>query len=188
MNRSISMLAVAGLLAIPLLAAACGGASGTGGGGGMYGGSVSTKTTPTAPAAAVGAAKVGVRSSGLGHVVVNGSGRTLYIFEKDSNGMSACNGACAAYWPPLVSTGKPVALAGVDQSLVGTTKRADGQEQVTYNGWPVYTFIGDKQPGQTSGEGLTDFGAGWDALTPAGAKIEADASSASADSQTNGGW
>jgi len=120
--------------------------------------------------------------------VVNGSGRTLYIFEKDSKGMSACDGACASYWPPLVSNGKPVALSGVDQSLVGTTKRADGTEQVTYNGWPVYMFIGDKQPGQTSGEGLTDFGASWDALTPAGAKIEANTSSASTGSQTSGGW
>ena len=186
MNRSISMLAAAGLLMLVLLAAACGGASGTGG---MYGSTAKTAQAPAAtPASATAAARIGVASTGLGHVVVNGSGRTLYIFEKDSNGMSACNGACAAYWPPLVSNGKPVALAGVNQSLVGTTKRADGSEQVTYNGWPVYTFIGDKQAGQTSGEGLTDFGASWDALTPAGAKIEADGSSASAGSQTSGGW
>ena len=182
MNRSISMLAAAGLLAVVLLAAACGGASGTGG---LYGGSATS--APAAPASVTTAAKVGIASTGLGHVVVNGPGRTLYIFEKDTRGMSACNGACAAYWPPLVSKGKPVALAGVDQSLVGTTTRADGSQQVTYNGWPVYTFIGDKQSGQTSGEGLTDFGASWDALTPSGTKIEANASSASASTQS-GGW
>jgi predicted lipoprotein with Yx(FWY)xxD motif len=184
MTRSISMLAAAGLLAIVLLAAACGGGSTTGG---LYGNATSAATT-TAPVAATTAAKVGVSTSGLGHIVVNGSDRTLYIFEKDTKGTSACNGACAAYWPPLLTSGKPVVLAGVDHSLVGTTTRADGSKQVTYNGWPVYTFIGDKQPGQTSGEGLTDFGAGWDALTPAGAKIEADSPSASADTQSNGGW
>jgi predicted lipoprotein with Yx(FWY)xxD motif len=187
MTRSFSMLAAVGLLALVLLAAACGGGSATAGG--LYGNGNSPSAAPTtAPAATTAAAKVGVSSSGLGHIVVNGSRRTLYIFEKDTNGMSSCNGACAAYWPPLVTNGKPVALAGVNQSLVGTTKRADGSEQVTYNGWPVYTFIGDKQPGQTSGEGLTDFGAGWDALTPAGAKVEADGSSASAATQSGGGW
>ncbi len=184
MTRSFSMLAAAGLLALVLLAAACGSGSATAGG--LYGNATSPATTTT-PAATT-AAKVDVSRSGLGQIVVNGSGRTLYIFEKDTNGTSTCNGACAAYWPPLVTNGKPVALAGVNQSLVGTTKRADGSEQVTYNGWPVYTFIGDKQPGQTSGEGLTDFGAGWDALSPAGAKIEADGSSATAGSQSSGGW
>jgi predicted lipoprotein with Yx(FWY)xxD motif len=173
MNRSITMLAAAGLLVLVLLAAACGGSSGTGG---LYGGSASTAPTTSTATTTSAAARIGVASTDLGHVVVNGAGRTLYIFEKDANGMSACNGTCAAYWPPLVTNGKPVTMPGVNASLIGTTTRADGSEQVTIDGRPVYTYVGDRQPGQTSGEGLTDFGAGWDALTPGGAKIEADGS------------
>ena len=74
----------------------------------------------------------------------------------------------------MISTGAPIALHGVNHSLVGTTKRADGSEQVTYAGHPLYLYVGDQKPGDATGEGLTDFGAGWDALTPAGAKIEAE--------------
>jgi predicted lipoprotein with Yx(FWY)xxD motif len=165
------MLGVAAVLSLALLAAGCGG--GNAGGGGLYG-SQTQPSTASAAATPVGAAKVGVGATKLGRVVVNSAGHTLYLFEKDSNGQSACDGACATYWPPLISTGAPVALTGVNQALVGTTKRADGSEQVTYAGHPLYLYVLDRKPGDTTGEGSTDFGAGWDALTPAGAKIEAD--------------
>jgi len=167
MNRRYAMLGVVAVLVVALLAAGCAGGSSAGG---MYGSQ--TRATSTAKA---GAATVGVGSTKLGNVVVNSAGRTLYLFEKDQNGQSACNGACAAYWPPLISTGAPAALTGVNQALIGTTKRSDGSEQVTYAGHPLYLYAGDQKAGDATGEGLTDFGAGWDALTPAGAKIEADA-------------
>ena len=119
-----------------------------------------------------GAAKVGAANTSLGRIVVDNTGRTLYLFEKDANGRSACYGPCATYWPPLLTKGSPLAQTGVNQQLVGTTQRTDGTEQVTYAGHPLYLFLLDKQPGQTNGEGSQDFGAGWDALSQAGNKIE----------------
>jgi predicted lipoprotein with Yx(FWY)xxD motif len=120
------------------------------------------------------AARVAARSSKLGRIIVDSKGRTLYLFEKDKHGRSACYGACATYWPPLRTHGKPVARAGAKQRLLGTTRRRNGSRQVTYAGHPLYRYVGDTKPGQTTGEGSQDFGAGWDALTPAGKKIEAD--------------
>jgi predicted lipoprotein with Yx(FWY)xxD motif len=121
-----------------------------------------------------GQAKVAVVSTAktsLGPIIVTSSGRTLYLFEKDRNGKSACSGQCAVFWPPLITTGKPHAIGGAKASLVGTTKRADGRLQVTYNHHPLYTFAKDTKAGQTTGEGVNAFGAVWDAVSPAGAKI-----------------
>ena len=119
-------------------------------------------------------AKVATAATGLGRVVVDGRGRTLYLFEKDRHGQSACSGVCAAYWPPLLTSGKSVAVGGAKRSLLGTARRADGSRQVTYAGHPLYLFSGDSKSGQTNGEGLTDFGAGWYVLTPVGKKIDRD--------------
>src|SRR6266496_4552926 len=126
--------------------------------------------------ASVGA-KVAVASSGLGRILVDGRGRTLYLFEKDRRGKSACSGQCAAFWPPLIASGKPLATAGAKASLLGTTKRPDGRLQVTYNHHPLYTFVKDTRKGQTNGEELDAFGAEWYAVSAAGAKVEKDASS-----------
>jgi predicted lipoprotein with Yx(FWY)xxD motif len=118
-------------------------------------------------------AKVGVRTTSLGKVLVNSKGVTLYLFEKDKNGKSACSGACAKAWPPLLSKGKPTAAGGASASKLGTTKRADGTTQVTYNGHPLYTFIKDnKKAGSTAGEGLKAFGAEWYVVGTNGKKIE----------------
>jgi predicted lipoprotein with Yx(FWY)xxD motif len=117
-----------------------------------------------------------IASSSLGRVLVDGRGRSLYLFEKDRRGRSACSGACATYWPPLLTKGKPVAGAGARQSLLGVIRRPDGTTQVTYAGHPLYRFALDTKPGQTHGEGLHDFGAGWYVLGPAGSKIDNDGS------------
>ena len=117
-------------------------------------------------------AVVSTANTSLGRIIVNSNGRTLYLFEKDRNGKSACSGQCAVCWPPLITSGKPGATGGASASLIGTTRRADGRLQVTYNHHPLYTFVKDKKAGQTNGEGVNAFGAGWDALSPAGAKIE----------------
>ena len=121
--------------------------------------------------------KVAVAGTGLGRVLVDGRGRTLYLFGKDKNGRSACSGKCAGFWPPLITSGKPVATAGAKSSLLGTTKRADGRLQVTYNHHPLYTFVKDIRKGQTNGEELDVFGAEWYAVSAAGAKVEKDAGS-----------
>jgi len=172
MKRKITLLSAAAVaLAIAPAAAGCGGSTSTSEGGGLYG----SPTSASAPksAAVAGAANIGLANSGLGRVLVDSQGRTLYLFEKDQNGRSTCAGQCATYWPPLLTTGKPVAQTGLQQSLVGTTLRSDGSEQVTYAGHPLYRFLLDKAAGQTNGEGSQDFGAGWDVLSSAGQKIEA---------------
>jgi predicted lipoprotein with Yx(FWY)xxD motif len=120
------------------------------------------------------AARVSTAKTHLGKLIVNGRGRTLYLFEKDKRGMSSCSGACSSYWPPLLTHGKPKATGGAKQSLLGTINRANGSRQVTYAGHALYTFVLDTKRGQTKGEGSKLFGAGWDALSPAGKKIESD--------------
>jgi predicted lipoprotein with Yx(FWY)xxD motif len=114
---------------------------------------------------------VSTATTSLGRILVDARGHTLYLFGKDSKGKSACSGACAAAWPPLIATAKPRAGTGAEASRLGTTRRADGRLQVTYNHHPVYTFVKDTKKGQTNGEGLNAFGATWDALSPAGAKV-----------------
>jgi predicted lipoprotein with Yx(FWY)xxD motif len=116
--------------------------------------------------------RVSAASSSLGRIIVDGRGRTLYLFEKDKRDHSACSGACAMYWPPVITHGKPIAGRGVKTSLLGTIRRANGARQVTYAGHPLYRYLLDTKSGQTNGEGLQDFGGGWDALSPAGKKIE----------------
>ena len=122
----------------------------------------------------------------LGKVLVDARGRTLYLFEKDKRGKSACYGACATYWPPLVSTAKPQAARGVRASLLGLTKRTDGKRQVTYAGHPLYTFSLDTRAGQTSGQGLTDFGGSWNAVAASGREVESTDSSGSSGGSDGG--
>jgi predicted lipoprotein with Yx(FWY)xxD motif len=120
---------------------------------------------------------ISTTKTSLGRILIDSRGRTLYLFEKDRKGKSACAGQCAAFWPPLIANGKPRATRAAKTSLLGTTKRPDGRLQVTYNHHPLYTFAKDKKNGQTSGEGLNAFGGEWDAVSPAGAKIEKQTSS-----------
>jgi len=137
-------------------------------------GALACAVVPTAvsQAAAGKGPVVSTTTTSLGRVLVDARGHTLYLFGKDRNGKSACSGACATAWPPLIATGKPRAGTGAEASRLGTTRRADGRLQVTYNRHPVYTFIKDTKKGQTNGEGLTAFGATWDALSATGAKVE----------------
>jgi len=166
MHRRITAFAAVPLMAIALIAAACGGGSKS------ASGSSGPAAKPSHTGGTASAAQVGVGKSGIGNVVVAPSGLTLYLFEKDAAGSSACYGSCAVDWPPLLTGSKPLAGMGIQSSLLGETRRHDGTEQVTYAGHPVYNFVGDATPGQTNGEGLEEFGGGWDALSPAGQKIE----------------
>jgi predicted lipoprotein with Yx(FWY)xxD motif len=135
---------------------------------------------PATHAAQAKGAVVSTAKTNLGRIVVNSSGRTLYLFEKDRNGKSACSGQCAVFWPLLITSGKPGVTGGAKASLIGTTRRADGRLQVTYNHHPLYTFVKDKKAGQTNGEGVNAFGAAWDAISPAGARIAKKMSSGTA--------
>jgi predicted lipoprotein with Yx(FWY)xxD motif len=130
---------------------------------------------------------VSAASSGLGRILVDGRGHTLYLFAKDTRGRSTCAGACAAAWPPLIAFGKPLAAGGAKPSLLGTTKRADGRLQVTYRHHPLYLFVKDAKKGETNGEEVDAFGAEWYALSPAGTRI-AKAESGSSAPASGGGY
>ncbi len=161
------MLAAAGTLA-----AGCGNNSGSSDSSGSdgYG---SGPASPASPAAGLsGTASVATASSKLGPILVDGSGRTLYLFKKDSGSTSSCSGACATAWPPYTTTGTPAAGSGITASLLGTTKRADGTTEVTYNGHPLYYFARDSKPGDTSGQNVDAFGAEWYVLSPAGNEVD----------------
>jgi predicted lipoprotein with Yx(FWY)xxD motif len=170
-GRRRPLVALVALAAAGALAAGCGssgsGSGGSGGGGGYGGGS-----TAPAGSGSSGVATVAVASSKLGMILVDGSGRTLYLFEKDQPNQSACAGACAAAWPVDHSSGTPKAGSGVKASLVGTITRSDGSTQVTYNHHPLYYFSGDRGSGQENGQGVDAFGAEWYVVSPAGAKVD----------------
>jgi predicted lipoprotein with Yx(FWY)xxD motif len=139
----------------------------------------STAASPpaaSAPASSAAAVTVNLKSlSGIeGKALVDGTGRALYLWEADTNGMSTCTGACAAAWPPVTVSGTAQAGSDVTQSLLGTVKRADGTEQVTYNHHPLYYFAGDTGPGMAKGQASKDFGADWYVLNAKGSKIDND--------------
>ena len=157
-NRSRSLLA--SVAALPLVALAVAGC----GGGGT--GSVSPPTTKDGRAATIGAV-----NEGLGKILVNSQGRTLYLFQKDSGTTSECTGACAVNWPPLRANGSPTIGGGVNASLLASTMRSDGSRQITYNNHPLYTFVKDTKAGDANGESLTAFGGTWYAISPAGNQV-----------------
>jgi predicted lipoprotein with Yx(FWY)xxD motif len=134
-----------------------------------YGGSATTAPNSTASG---GTTRVAVARSPLGRILVDASGRTLYLFQKDRGTASTCYGACAGIWPPLTTKGKPLAGPGVLASRLGTTRRKDGKVEVTYNRHPLYYYVGDAKRGDTTGQGLDQFGAEWYVLSPAGTRID----------------
>jgi predicted lipoprotein with Yx(FWY)xxD motif len=133
--------------------------------------------TATALASTSAASQVKAHKTSLGMILVDSKGRTLYLFEKDKSGKSSCYSACAANWPPYLTTGKPTAATGVTASKLGTTKRTDGKLQVTYNHHPLYRFKFDTKAGAMTGENLHAFGADWYVVSPKGVKVEPKSSS-----------
>jgi predicted lipoprotein with Yx(FWY)xxD motif len=113
--------------------------------------------------------------NGLGQVLADGQGLTLYVFANDRRGSpSRCYGICAVQWPPLVLTrtaSGPLAGAGVRGSLLGTAPRSDGSTQITYDGWPLYLWPPDRVPGKATGQALTNAGGRWYVLAPDGKPI-----------------
>jgi predicted lipoprotein with Yx(FWY)xxD motif len=156
-RRSIHLGSALALPAIVLAIAGCGGSSSN------------ANANPSGTTAS--GTTVNVRSTSLGKILVDSRGRTLYLFEKDTGSKSTCSGACASAWPPLRTSGTPKAGSGVTASLLGTTTRSDGNDEVTYNGHPLYYYAGDQKAGDTNGQDLNQFGASWYVLSPAGNKI-----------------
>jgi predicted lipoprotein with Yx(FWY)xxD motif len=162
--HSVAVLAAAAALGL----AACGGSSSGG-----YGGSGGSTSASPATENSTSTATIRTSNTNLGRILVDAQGRTVYLFKKDAGTKSACTGACATAWPPVVTSETPAAGSGVKASLLGTTTRSDGKRQATYNGHPLYLYEGDAAPGDTNGEGSTGFGAPWLVMSPAGNGISA---------------
>jgi predicted lipoprotein with Yx(FWY)xxD motif len=154
---NMKLLAAGAFSVITVLATACGSSPATGG------------TNPSPSPAAAGAKVAVANNAKLGQILVDEKGMTLYLFVKDTGTSSTCYDQCAAFWPPLLTTGTPLAGSGVNQSMLGTTTRTDGKVEVTYAGHPLYYFLKDKAPGDITGQGVNGFGDLWWVLTPAGA-------------------
>jgi predicted lipoprotein with Yx(FWY)xxD motif len=144
----------------------------------------STATTATTPAAggnsssapaAAGGSTVSQKTIGNQQVLVDSSGMTLYWFVPDTSSKSNCSGSCATYWPPV--KGPVTAGSGVTGTL-GTITRSDGTKQATYLGHPLYTYVGDKGPGQNKGNGLNISGGLWWEMTVSGSTPPANAGAA----------
>ena len=156
------LLAAVALALVALVVAGCGGDD-----------NASASSNANATGATVGVSDI----DGLGKVLVDSKGLTVYLFEKDTGPKSTCSGACASDWPPVTAKGKPTAADGVTASMVGTTKRSDGQAQVTYDGHPLYRYAGDSEPGDAAGQGLDFYGAKWFVVSPDGQKVTGAAKS-----------
>ena len=165
-NRLRMLLAVLALAAAPAVLAACS-SSGT-----SSGGSGSGSTSTGSPAAAT-AGNLKTTTIGGATVLTSAKGFTLYSFAPDTPAKSNCNGACAQNWPPVKG---PATAAGVTGTF-GTIKRSDGAAQATFDGHPLYTFVGDTAPGQAKGNGLNAAGGLWHEITTSGAAAPASTSS-----------
>ena len=115
--------------------------------------------------------KVSLSKVSFGNVLVGPNSHTVYLFLKDKGTTSQCNGKCAVVWAPLTSSGQPQAGSGLKASLLGTSKRSDGTMQVVYGGHPLYYFVSDRKPGQTTGQGINQFGGPWWVISPTGKEV-----------------
>jgi predicted lipoprotein with Yx(FWY)xxD motif len=159
-------------LSIPLLAsvlavAACGSSSPA------TSSSIPKVTTPAKTVTAV--VVIGTKSEpGLGTVLVDSQGKTLYQYLPDNAKSVTCTGTCAGVWPPVMlpSGAKPGASGGVKASLLGSDSDPSGGKVVTYGGWPLYTYVADASPGSHTGQGLNINGGLWYVMSPSGKAIK----------------
>ena len=193
MNRKTYGIALLAAAALALVLAACGGSSSSGSSETnaetSSSASKETETVKTPPNAEEGTTFVSLGNvNGLGMVLVNSQGMTLYDFAKDKGTESSCYGACEGFWPPLISKGEPQPSNGAMASELGTTERKDGTMQVTYAGHPLYTFVEDTNPGEANGNGLDKFGGEWYALNGKGEEPATSSGEEAATTESGGGY
>ena len=181
--------AVAALATAGLIIAGCGSSSSSSSSSATAAAPAATSSTSAATSTAAAATGVTIKTAkGSGGTYLAGpNGHALYLWVADSGGKSACSGACAHAWPPVLTKGNPTAGAGVTASDLGTTMRSDGTEEVTYKGHPLYYFVADTSAGSTKGQGSDSFGAKWWLVAPSGTAITAGATSASSSGSSSGG-
>jgi predicted lipoprotein with Yx(FWY)xxD motif len=160
-------MALAAVLAAVVIAG-CGGGGSSSSGSGSGGEGATMNASESDSAGTIGTAEI----AGLGTVLVDSEGMTVYDFTVDEGTMSNCYGGCEAAWPPVTTTGKPTAGEGAMSSALGTTKRKDGTLQVTYDGHPLYTFAGDKGPGEANG---SESEGTWFVLDEKGSEVKGQA-------------
>jgi predicted lipoprotein with Yx(FWY)xxD motif len=174
----------AAIVGAAALIAACGSsaASGSGATSTAGAGSAGTNAASVQPAKAAsgGATTINTTTGSAGKFLVGAGGRAIYLWDADKSSMSTCTGACAQAWPPVLTKGTPKGTGGVKASELGTSKRSDGTTQVTYNGHPLYYYVGDTTAGSTTGQGSTSFGAPWWLVNTAGTAIGTGGSSSTA--------
>jgi predicted lipoprotein with Yx(FWY)xxD motif len=131
-----------------------------------------TQAASSSSASAAPAVEITTKhSKKLGTILAAGNKKlTVYLFEADSGGMSACSGACARAWPPVIGT--PSASGKAMSANLGTIARSDGKTQVTYKGHPLYFFVKDKDDEDAYGQGAKAFGADWYVMSPSGSKVD----------------
>lgn len=160
------------------LAAGCGSSSSKSGT--TSAAAAATTAAPAASTSAAGASGVtiSVKHSKDGTILAAGPKHmTVYLFEADKGGKSACSGACAGVWPPVTTGGAPQASGSASSAELATVTRSDGTRQVTYNGHPIYFFEKDGDAGDAYGQGVKGFGADWYVMSPGGNKIDNEESS-----------
>jgi predicted lipoprotein with Yx(FWY)xxD motif len=167
MPGSTFTIRILGATATLLLASACGSATATSGG----------ATSPTGAVSSGGI--LGVSTTSLGPVLVDAKGMTVYLLTADTPGHSSCSAQCLQYWPtvPAPAGAAVPAVKGVSAALA-EAKASSGASMLTAGGWPLYTFVKDKAPGDVSGQGVKTFGGTWYAVSPSGMAITAPAASA----------
>jgi predicted lipoprotein with Yx(FWY)xxD motif len=178
---------VGGAVGVALLAAACSsaGSSSPAASSTPAGASAPSSAPASGGASAAGATVITTASSSAGTFLTSGSGRAIYLWAKDTSGMSACTGACASAWPPV--TGTATVAGSAKASDLGTITRSDGTKQVTYDGHPLYYFVGDSGPGTASGQGSDNFGAKWWLVAPTGSDVTGSVSSFTAAAASGSG-
>ncbi len=163
--------AIAALVISAMVLAGCGSASSSKSSTATAAAAAPATSSTTSSASATSTQQIGMAKGADGTYLTGTGGRAVYLWVADSGGKSACSGACAKYWPPVETKGKPTAGTGVNASDLGTITRTDGSEQVTYKGHPLYYFIADKSAGDIKGQGNNGFGAKWWLVAPAGDAI-----------------
>jgi predicted lipoprotein with Yx(FWY)xxD motif len=132
-------------------------------------------------------ASISVKQTPLGQTLTDADGRVLYLFAPDKANMSTLSPAGRSVWPPFTSARRPAAMDGAQASQIGTVSGASGAAQVTYHGHPLYYFFGDRRPGQTTGQGLNEFGGRWYVLSTTGGEITAAPQAAGATGSSGAG-
>lgn len=171
----------AAVLGVAAVVAACGSSSNA---------NSSASSAAKAPAASTSSANASVSTASgtAGKYLVGSSGRALYLWVADPSGKSVCAGACAKFWPPLLTKSTPAAAGGVTAGQLGTITRSNGSKQVTYDGHPLYYFALDKSAGSIKGQGSDNFGAKWWLVAPSGTAITKGGSASSASSSSGYGY